>query len=82
VDALQARPDPSPVIAAVDGLRGDVGGLQSNVDDLASTVKAVEGDAEGLRTGQERLANEQARYQIAFREDLAAIADQVARKRS
>jgi hypothetical protein len=61
IDGLQARPDPTAAIAAVDGLRGDVG---------------------GLRTGQERLAGEQARYQIAFREDLAAIADQLARKRT
>jgi ubiquinone biosynthesis protein UbiJ len=82
IDALQARPDPTEAIAAVDGLRGDVGGLQSNVDDLASAMKGVEDDADGLRTGQERLANEQARYQIAFREDLAAIADQLARKRT
>jgi ubiquinone biosynthesis protein UbiJ len=82
IDALQVRPDPAAAIAAVDGLRGDVGGLQSNLDELASSVKAVEGDADGLRTGQERLASEQARYQIAFREDLAAIADQLARKRT
>lgn len=32
-----------------------------------------------LRTGQERLANEQARYQIAFREDLARLAEQLRR---
>ncbi len=32
---------------------------------------------DGLRTGQARLANEQARYQIAFLEDLADLADQV-----
>jgi chromosome segregation ATPase len=82
IDALQARPDPSEAIAAVSGLRRDVGGLQSNVDGLASAVKGVEDDADGLRTGQERLAGEQARYQIAFREDLAALADQLARKRS
>jgi chromosome segregation ATPase len=81
IDALQARPDPTAAIAAVDGLRGDVGGLQANVDDLATSVKRVEADADGLRSAQERLANEQARYQIAFREDLAAIADQ-ARKRT
>jgi hypothetical protein len=82
IDALQARPDPAVAIAAVEGLRGDVGGLQSNVDDLATAVKGVEDDADGLRSGQERLANEQARYQIAFREDLAALADQVSRKRT
>ena len=31
-----------------------------------------------LRQGQVKLANEQARYQIAFREDLARLAEQVA----
>jgi DNA repair exonuclease SbcCD ATPase subunit len=32
-----------------------------------------------LREGQVRLANEQARYQIAFREDLARLAEQLRR---
>lgn len=32
-----------------------------------------------IRVGQARLANEQARYQIAFREDLARLAEQVRR---
>ncbi len=32
-----------------------------------------------LRDSQERLANEQARYQIAFREDLAKLAEQLRR---
>jgi hypothetical protein len=82
IDALQARPDPTAAIAAVDGLRGDVGGLQSTIDDLATAIKGVESDTDGLRGAQERLANEQARYQIAFREDLATIADQTARKRT
>ncbi len=34
---------------------------------------------DGLRDSQERLANEQARYQIAFREDLAKLAEQLRR---
>ena len=34
-----------------------------------------------LRDGQVRLANEQARYQIAFREDLARLADELKRPR-
>lgn len=33
-----------------------------------------------LRDGQVRLANEQARYQIAFREDLARLAEHVGRR--
>jgi hypothetical protein len=34
---------------------------------------------DALRTAQVRLASEQARYEIAFREDLAALAEQVRR---
>lgn len=34
-----------------------------------------------LRSGQVRLANEQARYQIAFRDDLALLAEEVRRPR-
>ena len=43
----------------------------------ASTTRRV-GE---LRDGQVRLANEQARYQIAFREDLARLAEQLKRPR-
>lgn len=82
IDVLQARPDPTVAVAAVSELRADVGGLQSDVHDLATAVKGVEDDADGLRTAQERLANEQARYQIAFRDDLASLADRLARKRT
>jgi hypothetical protein len=35
-----------------------------------------------LKTAQVRLANEQARYEIAFREDLATLAEQLKRARS
>jgi hypothetical protein len=38
--------------------------------------------ADALRDSQERLASEQARYQIAFREDLARLAEQLKRPRS
>ena len=38
-----------------------------------------DGVLDGLRESQERLANEQARYQIAFREDLAKLAEQLRR---
>ena len=49
---------------------------------------APEGDAhsatdeviETLRAGQVRLANEQARYEIAFRADLAELAEKVRRQ--
>lgn len=37
---------------------------------------------DGVRNAQERLAAEQARYQIAFREDLARLAEQLKRPRT
>jgi hypothetical protein len=58
-------------------LSGDIDALAARPDP-AEAIAAVD----GLRSGQERLAGEQARYQIAFREDLAALADQLARKRT
>ena len=36
----------------------------------------------GLKDGQVRLANEQARYEIAFRQDLATLAEQIKRPRA
>lgn len=61
--------------------------------ELANQISELSGDLEGLgaqeppterivdelRDAQERLANEQARYQIAFRQDLAEIADRLKR---
>jgi chromosome segregation ATPase len=71
IDALNARPNPTVQAAAA---------LES-----AEAARAVAGAAreaaDAVKAGQERLANEQARYQIAFRDDLAALADQLARKR-
>jgi chromosome segregation ATPase len=40
-----------------------------------------DGALDDLRSAQTRLASEQARYQIAFREDLARVAEQVRRPR-
>ena len=54
-------------------------------DDIEALAARPAGDGGGevvlgeLRDGQSRLANEQARYQIAFREDLARLAEQVRR---
>lgn len=60
----------------IDELSGDVDTLTSR--DAADPVVAE--TVADLKSGQVRLAQEQARYQIAFRQDLAAIADEV-RKR-
>jgi hypothetical protein len=64
---LAARPDATEAIAAVAELKVDQVRLADGHDRIAD--------------GQDRLANEQARYQIAFRDDLAALADQVQRRR-
>lgn len=60
--------------------------LGHDIDALAAEQhtggSAVDGEAiEALRAGQVRLANEQARYEIAFRADLAELAERVRRIR-
>ncbi|MFM2070160.1 MAG: hypothetical protein RLZZ623_423 [Actinomycetota bacterium] len=64
-------------------LANQIGELGRDIDALANTdtgsVPApLDGVAtEALRTGQVRLASEQARFEISFREDLATLAEQV-----
>jgi hypothetical protein len=61
--------------------------LANQVTELGNDIDALARRPEGpgaaavdeLRDGQVRLANEQARYQIAFREDLARLAEQLRR---
>jgi chromosome segregation ATPase len=57
--------------------------LSSDIDALADAPsgpqKTPDEVVEALRSGQARLASEQARYQIAFRDDLAVLAEQVRR---
>jgi len=58
--------------------------LGNDIDGLAARPPADGPDpatVETLRDGQVRLANEQARYQIAFRDDLAKLAEHVKRTR-
>jgi DNA repair exonuclease SbcCD ATPase subunit len=63
-------------------LTNQLGELSRELDSLAA--RPVEGGAaaggemlESLRAGQVKLAAEQARHEITFREDLAAIAEQL-----
>jgi chromosome segregation ATPase len=58
----------------------DIDGLGRRVPEPAEGVSEEVADA--LRGGQVKLANEQARYEIAFREDLAALAELLRRGRS
>ena len=64
--------------------------LANQVSELGHDIDSLAGDRNGaspaeavlveLRDGQVRLASEQARYQIAFREDLARLAEQLPRR--
>lgn len=70
------------VTAVSTELANQVSELGNDIDALAERPP---GDGPGevvieeLRDGQVRLANEQARYQMAFREDLARLAEQLRR---
>lgn len=58
----------------LDELGGELaGGESTGLDDTVEEVFTE------LREGQTRLANEQARYQIAFRQDLANLVEQLRR---
>jgi hypothetical protein len=56
-------------------LGNDLDALDNRPPDAAPDGAVID----ELRDGQVRLANEQARYQIAFREDLARLAEQLRR---
>ncbi|MEY2740226.1 MAG: hypothetical protein ACO26C_01090 [Ilumatobacteraceae bacterium] len=57
--------------------------LGGDIERLSTASQAGGGPAaeivEGLRAGQVRMANEQARYEIAFRQDLAELAEEIRR---
>lgn len=70
------------VTAVSTELANQVSELGNDIDALATRPPGDGPDEaviEELRDGQVRLANEQARYQIAFREDLARLAEQLRR---
>lgn len=64
-------------------LANQVSELGNDIETLTAREPAADGGDDvrigELRDGQARLANEQARYQIAFREDLARLAEQLRR---
>ena len=61
----------------------EVGGELDRLHALAekNDVGAIDERLDDVTSGQERLANEQARYEIRFREDLAELADRLRRPR-
>jgi len=56
----------------------DIDGLGQRIPEIVDGVVSDE-VVEALRGGQVKLANEQARYEIAFRQDLATLAEQLRR---
>ena len=58
--------------------------LGSELENLASSEQGTvtEQAIEVIRASQTRIANEQARYEIAFRQDLAELAELIRRQRS
>ena len=66
-------------------LSSEIDGLAASQASAAQSVVAEQPVAnevlDALRAAQVKLANEQVRYEIAFRHDLAALADQVKRPR-
>ena len=54
--------------------------LANQLTELSGEADAATAAADAIRAGQERLANEQARYQIAFRQDLAELAERLRRR--
>ena len=65
-------------------LSTDIDKLGHRTQDLSEHIghlTELPGVVEGVRSDQARLANEQARYEIAFRQDLAEVAEMVTKKR-
>lgn len=78
LDALDAR-----ITAVSTELANQLGELGNDIDALSTrpAESIDEETVEALRDTQLRLANEQARYQIAFRADLARLAQHLQRNR-
>ena len=73
LDARVTRCRPSWPTSSTE-LGNDIDALNARPAGRRSSTRRVLGE---IRDGQVRLANEQARYQIAFREDLARLAEQL-----
>lgn len=60
-------------------LANQISEISGDLESLGSNEPPTDRIVDELRDAQERLANEQARYQIAFRQDLAELADRLKR---
>jgi peptidoglycan hydrolase CwlO-like protein len=81
VAALEQRVDSvgTELANQLSELGRDIDGLAARTSEVAAG-NVTDEVVDALRTGQIKLANEQARYEIAFREDLAALAEHVRRQ--
>lgn len=73
-DGLDAR-----ITSVSTELANQIDELSSDVDAIGARAAPTDEVVDELRDAQTRLANEQARYQIAFRHDLADLADRLRR---
>jgi chromosome segregation ATPase len=62
-------------------LSNDIDKLGARADEIAASVSDLPQQVEAVRGDQARLANEQARYEIRFSQDLAEVADIAMKKR-
>lgn len=74
LDAVDGR-----ITAISTELAHQIDELSGELESRSPAVPPTDEVVAELRDGQTRLANEQARYQIAFRQDLAALADRLRR---
>ena len=62
-------------------LSGDIDNPAKRTDEITATIGDLPEQVEAVRSDQARLANEQARYEIRFSQDLAEVADIAMKKR-
>ncbi len=60
-------------------LANQINEISGELEHLGTAAPTAEHVVDEMRDAQTRLANEQARYQIAFRQDLAELADRLRR---
>jgi len=83
VNSLDARVTQvgSEVTHQLSELSGDIDSLEKRTKQLTEDTATLPGEIEHVRHDQEELAREQARYQIAFRQDLAEAIEMLQKKR-
>ncbi len=81
VERLSARLDEvdQRITSISTELANQLSEISGDLDALGASEPPTERVVDELRDAQERLASEQARYQIAFRQDLADLADRLKR---